>query len=183
MKTGRKLVLLRTKIEQISYKKIVLLIVILKVTISFIFIGFILLANILLNLQLENYFQNLNSDFPTKNAIIATISALILAPIIETSIFQHLIFQFLKVIRQTGVPIMYITISSLLFGLAHQAVWTTGPFLGIVSFIHKVVGGIMLAISYYIFYRKREHAMLSTALIHAVHNAAIVLPVIIIANL
>ncbi|HOG19105.1 MAG TPA: CPBP family glutamic-type intramembrane protease [Salinivirgaceae bacterium] len=178
MKIDRKLVVLRTRVKRIPYKKTVLLIVAFKIIISLIFMGFILLTNVFLELQLENYFQGLNSDFPTKNAIIATISALVLSPIIETSIFQHLIFQFFKVVRKTGIPIKFIIISSLLFGLAHQVVWTTGVFLGVVSFIHKIFGGIMLAVSYYIFYRIRKHALLSTALIHSAHNAVFVLPLL-----
>ena len=165
----RKLVLLRAIVEQITYKKTVLLLIALSVAVSLLNIGFISLINTFIDLQLESFSKGLSSDFSVKMAVVAVVSSLVISPVIETSIFQHLIFHFFKVVRRKGIPIKYIIIGSLLFGLAHQTVWTSGIFLGIV-FIHKVAIGIILATSYYIFYRKRKHALLSTALIHSVHN-------------
>ncbi|HPW67388.1 MAG TPA: CPBP family glutamic-type intramembrane protease [Salinivirgaceae bacterium] len=166
----RKLVLLRAIVEQITYKKTVLLLIALSVAVSLLNIGFISLINTFIDLQLESFSKGLSSDFSVKMAVVAVVSSLVISPVIETSIFQHLIFHFFKVVRRKGIPIKYIIIGSLLFGLAHQTVWTSGIFLGIVFFIHKVAIGIILATSYYIFYRKRKHALLSTALIHSVHN-------------
>ncbi|MDD3738559.1 MAG: CPBP family intramembrane metalloprotease [Lentimicrobiaceae bacterium] len=172
MKPKRKLVLLRNRIEQITYKKTVLLSVVLAVIISLIFIGFILLVNVFVDIQLENLVKEL--DFSTKRKILFVLSALVLAPMVETFIFQHLIFHFFKEIRRKGIPIRFIVISSLLFGLAHQVTWTSGVFLGITFFIQKLAVGVILAICYYLFYRKRKHALLSTALIHSVHNLFVI---------
>ena len=154
MKINRKLVLLRARLEKLTYKQMLLLMIGLSVITGLIVGGFILLTDMFIDLQLEKY-EEFNYDFfvsiQNTITIIATVS--VLFPIIETFIFQHLIFHFLKVVIGDGIPVKYIIISSLLFGLAHGLVWTTGTFLGILTFIDKILGGIIYAVSYYIFYR------------------------------
>ena len=99
MKINRKLVLLRARLEKLTYKQMLLLMIGLSVITGLIVGGFILLTDMFIDLQLEKY-EEFNFDFfvsiQNTITIIATVS--VLFPLIETFIFQHLIFHFLKVV-------------------------------------------------------------------------------------
>lgn len=94
--------------------------------------------------------------------------AVIIAPIIETLIFQHLVFWvFRKWIHVKNKYFWAIIISSVLFGLMHK--------YNVVYVIFAFLQGIILGYCYYFYWRKPKTAFWSTALIHAAHNGIAVL--------
>ncbi len=94
--------------------------------------------------------------------------AVIIAPIIETLIFQHLAFMiFRKWIHIRNKYFWAIIVSSVLFGLMHK--------YNTVYIIYTFLIGITLGYCYYFYRRKPKAAFWSTALVHAAHNGIAVL--------
>lgn len=98
--------------------------------------------------------------------------AIIIAPIIETLVFQHLIFQvFRKWIPIKNKYFWAIIVSSVLFGLMHK--------YNIVYIIFAFLQGITLGYCYYFYKRNLVKAFWSTAVVHAAHNSIAVLVAVI----
>ena len=94
--------------------------------------------------------------------------AVIIAPIIETLVFQHLIFLiFRKWIPIKNKYFWAILISSVLFGLMHK--------YNVIYIIFAFLQGITLGYCYYFYKRNLVKAFWSTALVHAAHNSIAVL--------
>lgn len=85
-------------------------------------------------------------------------------PLIETFIFQHLIFTLVKkakVVKKKFVA--YLLSSSILFGLSHS--------YSVYYVIFAVIMGLALGYIYYFYRTDRSKAFWSTAFIHALLNA------------
>ena len=94
--------------------------------------------------------------------------AIIIAPIIETLVFQHLIFQvFRKWIPIKNKYFWAIIVSSVLFGLMHK--------YNVIYIIFAFLQGITLGYCYYFYKRNLVKAFWSTAVVHAAHNSIAVL--------
>lgn len=109
--------------------------------------------------------ENPNANYGNTLEIIDTlITSIILAPLLETLIFQHLIFKLSRFIVKNNrlSLISFLTISSLSFGLSH--------FTSLVYILYTIFSGFIFAISYEIFYLKRLKPFWNVALIHAMFN-------------
>ncbi len=94
--------------------------------------------------------------------------AVIIAPIIETLIFQHLVFLiFRKWIHIKNKYGWAILVSSILFGLGHM--------YNVIYIIFAFLQGLTLAYCYYFYKRNIVKAFWSTAIVHAIHNGMVVL--------
>jgi membrane protease YdiL (CAAX protease family) len=93
--------------------------------------------------------------------------AIVIAPVVETLLFQHSIFKLLQKNEYTrGKAAVYIIFSALLFGLSH-----TYSFYYIVA---AFAGGLVLAYTYYLYHNAKK-AFWTTTCIHSLHNITAVL--------
>lgn len=87
------------------------------------------------------------------------IVAIILAPIMETFVFQYLVFVSLK---NKIKPIFIIIISALLFGLSH--------YYDFFYILNTIYIGLILALAYYNWNGKRINKFWMVVSIHSLHN-------------
>lgn len=98
--------------------------------------------------------------------------AVIIAPIIETLIFQHLVFLiFRKWIPIKNKYFWAIIVSSVLFGLMHKH--------NVIYIIFAFLQGITSGYCYYFYKRNLVKAFWSTAVVHAANNSVAVLVAVI----
>ena len=89
--------------------------------------------------------------------------AIIIAPIIETLLFQFGVFKLMQLNKFTRDKyVHYIIISSLLFGLEH---WYNLRYI-----IFAFSAGLPLAYTYYLYHKNPIKAFRFTALVHSLHN-------------
>lgn len=93
----------------------------------------------------------------------AVVGAVILAPIIETVLFQSLPINIIKKSVKWKTNILAVTVSALLFSLAHlpYSFW---------YFLLMIPPGLLLASTYIIFKQRRESAFWITASVHSLWN-------------
>lgn len=108
-----------------------------------------------------------------KISLLGLLSPIIIAPWIETVLFQGLIFYILSTTKNLNRPVIKVFVSALCFGLAHIIY---SPYYATIAFFI----GIIFAYSYLLYEKKNSNPIKVTALIHAGNNAiAIFLPIII----
>lgn len=97
---------------------------------------------------------------------------IIVAPIIETLLFQHIVFLiFRKWIPIKNKYFWAILVSSLLFSLGH-------PY-NVIYIVFAFLQGLTIGYCYYFYKRNLVKAFWSTALVHAAHNSIAVLLAVI----
>ena len=90
-------------------------------------------------------------------------TAIFVAPIVETLLFQYGVFKLLQLSKFTrDKHVHYIIISSLLFRLEH---WYSLRYI-----VFAFSAGLPLAYTYYLFHKKPVKAFWATALVHSLHN-------------
>lgn len=119
---------------------------------------------------------------PTRNgyAAIPFLLLLLVSAIIETILFQYLPFV-LTAHRRKNIPskkifkpTRYVFLSSVVFGLFHivGTHWMM-PFV-VFKVLSATLYGVVLSVSFYIFWRKNQKPILSVSLIHFLMNSIIV---------
>jgi hypothetical protein len=109
--------------------------------------------------------NNPNVNYGSTLEIIETfIDGIILAPLLETLIFQHLIFKLSRfIIKNNKLSlILFLTVSSLSFGLSH--------FSSLVYIVYTVFIGFIFAFFYEVFYLKRSKPYWNVVFLHAMFN-------------
>ena len=133
--------------------------------------GYLLILFILFNLTITCIFSyilfknaNVDSGSPTSMGVLPSpvyfFVAVILVPVVETYIYQHLIIE--KVIKVMDSKIIAILISASVFGLMHT--YST-PYI-----LKCTINGLSYGIAYVIFKSRNNHPVTSVAIIHAAHN-------------
>ncbi len=168
----RKIVVLRLRLMRLSSWRLVGFTILLSFVMAFLFLGIFFVADSIFNLEFFTA-DNLPSDleFTFVGGVIALLVSAFLFPLLETFLFQYLAFWFFTKVLKKGVPIIYMLVSAIVFGFAHQTVWGASTFIiGAIWWVHKVLMGLILACAYYIFFKKKSDAFLLTWFIHGVHN-------------
>jgi len=103
-------------------------------------------------------------SFATDSFILDLLIAVILAPLIETLLFQSLIIEIIcKIIKRPRKNIcIALIVSSLAFALNHT--------YSLSYFIITLGAGIILALAYYLGRYRKESAILLVFIIHAMYN-------------
>ena len=92
--------------------------------------------------------------------------AIILGPILETFVFQYVIFKILSLIKlERNWNLLFLIISASLFGLSHC--------YSLVYVLYATITGVVLAFIYYFYRLHTKKAFWTTALIHALVNLTI----------
>ncbi len=168
----RKIVVLRSKWMQLSSWRLIGFAILLSFVLAFLFLGIFFVADSIFNLEFFTS-DNLPSDlgFTFVGRVVALFVSAFLFPLLETFLFQYLVFLFFIKFLRKGVPIIYMVVSAIIFGFSHQAVWGASEFIiGAIWWVHKVLMGLVLACVYYLFFKKKSEAFLLTWFIHGVHN-------------
>ena len=132
----------------------------------------IFLTSAIFHLLLPFIYNSNGPDIAT-NSLINTIKSIltsgIIIPILETLLFQHLVFIILKkfILDEKSFAITYLTISSLLFALSH--------YYSLFYIILTFFLGIILTYSYYISHYRKESAFWTTAIIHGSYNTLLII--------
>ncbi len=168
----RRMVVLRLQLMRLSSRRLVGFTILLFFVMAFLFLGIFVVADSIFNLE---FFMsdNLPSDleFTFVGGVVALLVSAFLFPLLETFLFQYLVFLFFIKFLRKGVPIIYMLISAIIFGFSHQAVWGASEFIiGAIWWVHKVLIGLVLACVYYLFFKKKSEAFLLTWFIHGMHN-------------
>jgi len=122
---------------------------------------FALIVDALTNIQEFN-------EAPDPSDLEQILPVVIIAPILETLLCQHLIFLiFRKWIHIKNKYDWAIIVSSILFGLGHM--------YDVIYIIFAFLQGLTLAYCYYFYKRNIVKAFWSTAIVHAIHNGISVL--------
>jgi membrane protease YdiL (CAAX protease family) len=105
-------------------------------------------------------------SFATDSIVLDLLIAVILAPLIETLLFQSLIIEIIcKIIKRPRKNIcIALMVSSLAFAFNHT--YSLGYF--IITFF----GGTILALAYYLGRYRKESAIILVYIIHAMYNLA-----------
>lgn len=119
---------------------------------------------------LAKFIGNLNNPYINYDTITGVIKnmiqGVIILPVLETLIFQALVYWLLKkVYKHSSFMYAYIFISALCFGLSH-------PY-SITYFCYTFLGGIVLAFCYYHFVGK--NAIIKLALLHGIFNLTLMI--------
>ena len=94
--------------------------------------------------------------------------AIIVAPILETLIFQYGIFKIYQKIKAVTHKFhWFMWTSAILFGLSH--------FYSLVYIIFGIAEGFLFGYIYYFYHKNPEKAFWTTALVHCLHNSTSVL--------
>lgn len=94
--------------------------------------------------------------------------AIVIAPIVETLIFQYGVFKILQASKFTRDKYgIYIFISALLFGFVH---WYSLRYI-----VFAFSAGLTLGYTYYLYHKRPEKAFWTTTLVHSLHNLSGVL--------
>ncbi len=119
------------------------------------------LTPVIMLLEMIDDGEDLQAKFGTDVIIF---SALFIAPIVETFLFQHLLIRFLQ--RKNLSRISMVLISSAVFSLTHSVT---------LAFMYSAfVGGIVLAYTYLLAADRNFNAFRCTVAVHAFHNAVFV---------
>jgi len=87
----------------------------------------------------------------------------LIGPWIETLIFQKLIYNLCQKNNRTSKSIVYIMISSIIFGLMHLL-------NNVFNAIFATYMGVIFSYSYLVFAKRNESPVLVTTIIHAANN-------------
>ena len=107
---------------------------------------------------------DMTGSFVTDRVFLDLLIAVIVAPLIETLLFQSLIIEIIcKIIKRPRKNIcIAVTVSSLAFALNHT--------YSIVYFIITLGAGFILALAYYLGRYRKEGAIILVFLIHSLYN-------------
>jgi len=130
----------------------------------FIISGVILLLSINLITSSLPYSESINNSEELKNLnpFLAFLLLVLIGPLLETLIFQHLPIIILPKIIKNIQEKYLIFISAILFGLSHS--------YNITYIIFTFLGGIILAYYYFLSIKRKEQAFLNIFLIHLILN-------------
>lgn len=142
-----------------------------KYIVFFILLSFLIIAvTILINLALINFFHIDLTDnrktpsFGSASTIVKLIFLFLLAPLLETYIFQYGIIKWLLSTKLKKVFI--VLISALFFGLSH--------YYDVLYVLNTFFVGIVLALCFMLGADKKISPFWITAIVHATHNLCIV---------
>ncbi|MDR2084139.1 MAG: CPBP family intramembrane metalloprotease [Bacteroidales bacterium] len=156
------LVKYRTWVIKLNYPCFILLHLSLCIIITIIFTGIMYL----IKTDFEKYPVNINVPI-----FFLIAWSIILAPILETLIFQKLPYKFFR--RFKGFPANYIFISSFIFGIVHVSSFYNFNVISVLNIIRTILIGVIFAFMYYVLYKKgKENPFWSVVLVHALLNAS-----------
>lgn len=107
---------------------------------------------------------DMSGSFLTDSVVLDLLIAVIVAPLLETLLFQSLIIEIIcKIIKRPRKNIcIAVMVSSLAFALNHT--------YSLSYFIITLGAGMILAVAYYLGRYRKESAIILVALIHSIYN-------------
>lgn len=108
-----------------------------------------------------NTFFQLNSsglNFESKTELFIVV--VVVAPLIETFIFQFLIFYLMSLLTKNKIAILLT--SALLFGLSHS--------YSLLYILSGCMGGLLLGYAYLIFQVRKKYSFWTVSVIHSLNN-------------
>jgi membrane protease YdiL (CAAX protease family) len=93
------------------------------------------------------------------------IAAALLAPLLETLIFQYLLYKVIYRIKSKNKAVLYLHVSAILFGVSHDFNYSYIAF--------AIAIGYLLAYIFYFYHRNIQKAFWTTALIHGMYNGGL----------
>ena len=130
------------------------------------------------SIVLMNILVKYNEGFPEYEPSVFFFLSMIPTVFLETVIFQHLVFKLFESRWKTddnNKPSVYIIVSSIAFGLVHLLSCKGVLWFDIVKICDALAGGIILAVSYYILWCKKQHPIIGVFLIHLLYNFTLLL--------
>lgn len=121
---------------------------------------------------------SLESAIPVQNihelCILKSILKLVIGAIIETFVFQTILYYAFCKKEKLLSPSKYIICSSILFALAHLTQFDGIFIIDLLQILCHFFAGIVYAFIYYIAKKERKNAFISVALIHFMFNLCVV---------
>ena len=145
---------------QTSKLKFVLVFTVFTFLASFITVSIYLILTYVFNLNIatsENVFKN-------DSFLIQLVFVCILAPVLETYVFQYFFYELFFIKRNYWLALIF---SSALFGLSH--------FYDPMYAVNTFFSGLVLGLSYIMAKKRKTYPILLTIMIHALHNFIIVM--------